>query len=135
MNCNRRILTGQLQELRRQIDAKTAMDSRATKKGFGSGFNLSGGSEEDYRSQIDTEKKILDTFSEDERATIKFLHCHLHRHTHRHLHNHKHIHLHKDAEDNVDNIDISDLELVNKHTITHTITHSNTQFQIKKGFF
>merc|ERR1712050_17828 len=102
-------------------------DSRATKKGLGSGFNLSGGSEEDYRSEIDTEKKILDTFSEDERATIKFMH--------RHLHNHKHIHLHKDAEGNVDNIDISDLELVNKHTITHTITHSNTQFQIKKGFF
>merc|ERR1712129_206949 len=127
-------LTGQLQELRRQIDAKTAMDSRATKKGFGSGFKL-GGSEEDYRSQIDTEKKILDTFSEDERATIKFLHRHLHRNTHRHLHNHKHIHLHKDAEDNVDNVDIADLELEDKHTITHTITHSNTQFQIKKGFF
>merc|ERR1712157_550024 len=97
-------LTGQLQELRRQIDAKTAMDSRATKKGFGCGFKL-GGSEEDYRSQIDTEKKILDTFSEDERATIKFLH----RHSHRHLHNHKHIHLHKDVEDNVDNVDIADL--------------------------
>merc|ERR1711997_1256988 len=105
-------LTGQLQELRRQIDAKTAMDSRASskKKGFGSGWKLGG--DEDLKSEIDTEKKILDTFTEDERATIKFMHKHLHRHTHRHLHNHKHIHLHKDAEDNVDNVDIQDLELV-----------------------
>ena len=127
-------LTGQLQELRRQIDAKTAMDSRKSKK-IGFGFKLGGGGEEVLKSEIDTEKKILDTFTEDERATIAFIHKHLHRHTHRHVHSHKHIHLHKNAEDNVDNVDIGDLELENKHTITHTITHSNTQFQIKKGFF
>jgi len=122
-------LTDQLQELHRQIDAKTPMDGG----GYLKGFRL--GTEDVFKSEIDTEKKILDTFTEDERATIKFMHKHLHRHTHRHTHNHKHIHLHKDAADNVDNVDIQDLELVNKHTISHTITHSNTQFQIKKAFF
>lgn len=126
-------LEGQLQELRRQIDAKTAMDSRSNDK-KGLGWKIGGG-DDDLKSEIDAEKKILDTFTEDEKATIKFMHKHLHRHTHRHMHNHKHIHLHKNPEDDVDNVDVTDLELVNKHTITHTITHSNTQFRIKNAFF
>merc|ERR1712087_1036514 len=110
------------------------MDSRATQRKWGAGFAF-GSDDEVLKSEIDTEKKILDTFTEDERATIKFMHKHLHRHTHRHMHNHKHIHLHKNEEDNVDNFDVGDLELENKHTITHTITHSNTQFKIKNAFF
>jgi len=124
-------LENELQELHRQIDAKTAMDSGSG--GLLKGFSF--GKEEDLKSEIDTEKGILDTFTEDERATIKFMHKHLHRHTHKHTHTHKHIHLHKDAADNVDNVDIGDMELVNKHTISHTITHSNTQFKITKAFF
>eukprot|EP00483_Globobulimina_turgida_P009320 UN09339 len=97
------------------------------------GFHI--GTEEVLKSEIDTEKQILDTFTEDERATIKFLHKHLHRHRHKHIHTHKHIHLHKDEADNVDNVDIEDVELVDRHTIAHTITHTNSQFQIKKAFF
>lgn len=124
-------LENELQELHRQIDAKTAMDSGSG--GLLKGFSF--GKEEDLKSEIDTEKGILDTFTEDERATIKFMHKHLHRHTHKHTHTHKHIHLHKDAADNVDNVDIADMELVNKHSISHTITHSNTQFKITKSFF
>jgi len=129
-------LTDELGELHRQIDAKTAMDSGNS---GGSGFKFSLGlkSKEVLKSEVDTEKKILDTFTDDERAMIKFMHKHLHRHKHVHSHQHKHIHLHKDAADNIDNVDIKDMELADKHTISHTITHSNTQFQIEKdaGFF
>jgi len=132
-------LTDELGELHRQIDAKTAMDSgnsggfKSFKFGLGGGF----GEKETLTSEIDTEKKILDTFTDDDRAMIKFIHKHLHRHKHVHSHQHKHIHLHKDSADNVDNVDIEDMELEDRHTISHTITHSNTQFQIKKdnGFF
>ena len=92
---------------------------------------------QELTSEVDTEKKILDTFTEDERATIKFLHRHLHRHAHAHNHRHKHIHLHKEAEDNIDHIDLDEVQLENNHKISHTITHSNTQFQIEgnNGFF
>jgi len=126
-------LTDELGELHRQIDAKTAMDSgnsggfKALKFGLGQ-F----GQKEELKSEIDTEKKILDTFTDDDRAMIKFMHKHLHRHKHVHSHQHVHIHLHKDSADNVDNVDIEDMELEDKHTISHTITHSNTQFQISK---
>jgi len=126
-------LTDELAELHRQIDAKTAMDSGNSGGFKAMKFGFKGmGAKEALSSEIDTEKKILDTFTDDDRAKIKFMHKHLHRHKHVHSHQHKHIHLHKDSADNVDNVDIDDMELEDKHTISHTITHSNTQFQITK---
>jgi len=128
-------LENELQDLHRQCDAKTAMDSG----GGGAAKFLAGftaGLQEDLQCEIDAEKKSLDKLTEDERSVIKFMHKHLHRHVHKHTHSHKHIHLHKDAADNVDIGDDIDIERVNKHTIAHTITHTNTQFQINKfGFF
>eukprot|EP01083_Nonionella_stella_P171077 583564_1 len=59
-------LENELQELRRQFDAKTAMDSRGIASDLLKGFSI--GTEEVLKSEIDVEKKILDTFTEDERA-------------------------------------------------------------------
>lgn len=127
-------LEEEIDALNRRIAAKTAMDSgggaKAKLKSLIS-FGLSVVKQEELESEVDAEKKILDTFTEDERATIKFMHRHLHRHAHVHNHRHKHIHLHKDAEDDIDDIDLDVVKLEDSHNISHTITHSNTQFQIE----
>jgi len=133
-------LEDEIYALSLKINAKTAMDSGggAMKKLLkGISFGLSSIVPEELKSEVDTEKKILDTFTEDERATIKFMHRHLHRHAHIHNHRHRHLHLHKEAEDNIDDFDNMDLSMENSHKISHTITHSNTQFQItgRHSFF
>merc|ERR1712242_251221 len=105
-------LEEEIDALNRKISAKTAMDTgggaKAKLKSLLS-FGLGAIAPEELKSEVDTEKKILDTFTEDERATIKFLHRHLHRHAHTHNHRHRHIHLHKDAEDDIDDIDLDEV--------------------------
>jgi len=127
-------LEEEIDALNRRIAAKTAMDSsggaKSKLKSLGN-FLKNAVAPEELESQIDAEKKILDTFTEDDRQDIKFMHRHLHQHEHVHNHTHRHIHLHADAADNVDNVDVDDITRENSHKISHTISHSNTQFRIE----
>lgn len=130
-------LRAEIEELHRKLEAKTAMEGghSAMKTLFGDGFKIGIGEDDELQAEIDAEKKLLDSFSEEEKATIKYIHKHLHRHDHKHIHHHRHVHHHIHDGDNKNKSKENTESIVATHTISHTITHTNTQFKIKKSFF
>jgi len=82
---------------------------------------------------IDIERKVLlDMGSDQEKGQVRFKHMHVHRHQFRNINIHNHVHLDEEAMKETPNLDE---KFKHKHTVRHTITHTNSQYLVPKRWF